>query len=256
MRNIELPENLNWQMWVDRWDKMQQRYLVNRAERFEVIVRVIRDTQNSIVQIIDLGCGTGSLMLEMLQAFPKAELIGIDFDPTLLPLARQRLAKFSNRIKLILVDLRQEGWLEYLEKPADAVISATALHWLRQKELVRLYGHIAQILRPGGIFLNADHAGSGNDRIQQVWEKHRDEMLNSQEDTTGETWESFWKAYMEALGLKTPEIRQRVLGGWKGGVEKGLPLTWHFDKLKAAGFTCVDCFWRCDCDAIYGGIRK
>ena len=256
MRNIELPENLDWQMWVDRWDKMQQRYLVSRAERFEVIIRLIRDTQKSVAQIIDLGCGTGSLMLEVLRAFPKAKLVGIDFDPTLLPLARQRLAKFSGRIKLVLADLRQKNWLEHLEKPANAVVSATALHWLRQKELVRLYGDIARILRPGGIFLNADHAGSGNDRIQQAWEKHRDKMLNSQRDTAGEDWESFWKAYMKALGLKTPEIRQRVLGGWKGGVEKGMPLTWHFDELKAAGFTCVDCFWRCDCDAIYGGVKE
>jgi len=195
-------------------------------------------------------------MLEILRAFPKAKLIGIDFDPTLLPLARQRLAKFSSRIKLILADLRQKSWLEHLEKPTDAVISATALHWLRQKELVGLYGDIARILRPGGIFLNADHAGSGNDWIQQAWEKHRDKMLSSQRDAAGEDWESFWKAYMKALGLKTPEIRQRVLGGWKGGVEKGMPLTWHFDKLKATGFTCIDCFWRCDCDAIYGGIRN
>ncbi len=55
-------------------------------------MRVIRETQDSIVRIIDLGCGTGSLMLEILKVFPKVELIGIDFDPTLLPLAQNRLA--------------------------------------------------------------------------------------------------------------------------------------------------------------------
>ena len=38
------------------------------------------------------------------------------------------------------------------------------------------------------------------------------------------------------------------------GVEEGLPLAWHFDKLTESGFSSVDCFWRCDCDAIYGGI--
>jgi hypothetical protein len=35
---------------------------------------------------------------------------------------------------------------------------------------------------------------------------------------------------------------------------RGVPLAWHFDKLRAAGFTCVDCFRRLDCDAIYGGL--
>jgi hypothetical protein len=61
---------------------------------------------------------------------------------------------------------------------------------------------------------------------------------------------------MAALGLDTTQIYQRVLGGWKGGVEDGMPLEWHFDKLKDAGFESVDCFWLYDCDAIYGGIRK
>jgi hypothetical protein len=45
------------------------------------------------------------------------------------------------------------------------------------------------------------------------------------------------------------------MGPWVGS-EQGLPLKWHFEQLKTAGFEAVDCFWRLDCDAIYGGIRK
>jgi hypothetical protein len=71
---------------------------------------------------------------------------------------------------------------------------------------------------------------------------------------SGEDWSQFWDAYLEALGPGTREERQRALGEWKG-VEEGMPLEWHFDELRAAGFTDVDCFWRCDCDAVYGGIR-
>ncbi|MHC4499684.1 MAG: SAM-dependent methyltransferase, partial [Planctomycetota bacterium] len=64
VRQIRYPEGFDWQIWVDRWDNMQQRYLVKRTERFEVMTRLIRETQDSIVRIVDLGCGTGSLMLE------------------------------------------------------------------------------------------------------------------------------------------------------------------------------------------------
>jgi hypothetical protein len=35
----------------------------------------------------------------------------------------------------------------------------------------------------------------------------------------------------------------------------GLPLAWHFDRLRESGFAQVDCLWRCDGDAIYGGIK-
>lgn len=38
-------------------------------------------------------------------------------------------------------------------------------------------------------------------------------------------------------------------------VEEGLPLAWHLDTVREHGFAHVDCFWRSDRDAIYGGIR-
>jgi hypothetical protein len=62
-------------------------------------------------------------------------------------------------------------------------------------------------------------------------------------------WDGFWDAYLHALGAAP-----RKAGGWEGGVEVGLPLAWHLDVLRACGFRAVDCFWRCDCDAIYGGV--
>ena len=37
--------------------------------------------------------------------------------------------------------------------------------------------------------------------------------------------------------LESRQIHQRVLNDWEGGVEEGMPLNWHFDELKAAGFT-------------------
>ncbi|MHC4216291.1 MAG: class I SAM-dependent methyltransferase [Planctomycetota bacterium] len=254
VREIRCPEGFDWQAWADRWDKMQQRYIVRRAERFEVMARLIRETQDSIVRIVDLGCGTGSLMLKMLEAFPNVELTGIDFDPTLIPLAQNRLTKFSGKVTLFLDDLRQDEWLKHLSGPVDAVVSATALHWLKPKELAELYVNIAKILRVGGIFLNADHVSSENKQIQEGWEKHREKMLNQQKEAVGEKWEVFWTDYMAALGLQAHQINQRVLNKWESGVEEGMPLSWHFERLKAAGFTNIDCFWRCDCDAIYGGI--
>ncbi|MHC4639951.1 MAG: hypothetical protein ACYTBV_21050 [Planctomycetota bacterium] len=47
VRQIGCPEGFDWQIWVDRWDNMQQRYLVKRTERFEVMTRLIRETQDS-----------------------------------------------------------------------------------------------------------------------------------------------------------------------------------------------------------------
>ena len=35
-------------------------------------------------------------------------------------------------------------------------------------------------------------------------------------------------------------------------VEEGLPLAWHLDTVREHGFAHVDCFWRSDCDAVFG----
>jgi len=254
LKKIKLPKDFDYQHWIDRWDRMQQRYLVKRNERFDIIVRLIMATQGSVEKILDLGCGTGSLMLQLLEAFSQAQVFGIDFDPTLLILAESRLSKYGVRAKTILTDLRDASWLQSLPDSVDAVVSATALHWFTPEQLEVFYAQISKILRSGGIFLNADHISSACASIQKAWEQHRAEMREQEGNFTADDWDGFWDAYSQALGLDVRKIHQRVIGGWEGGVEEGLPLAWHFDKLRDNGFSYVDCFWRCDCDAIYGGI--
>jgi ubiquinone/menaquinone biosynthesis C-methylase UbiE len=256
MTEYDFPAGIDWRHWVQRWDIMQERYLVKRPERFSVIVNMIQSTQGNITQVLDLGCGTGSLMLKILENFPEANVSGIDFDPILLPLARQRLESFGERAKLVLADLREDSWTKLVPHLMDAVVSATALHWFKPQKLTHLYHKIAEVLRPGGIFLNADHVGSEHPGIQKAWQESRERMRAEQANEQADSWESFWEDYTKALGTNAHEINMRVIGQWDGGIEEGLPLAWHFDKLREIGFHSVDCFWRCDCDAIYGGVLK
>lgn len=256
IEDIKPPANLDWQHWVRRWDRMQERYLVKRTERFEVIARLITAARPGAARILDLGCGTGSLMLGMLEAFPNAEVVGVDFDPTMLWLARSRLERFGDRSQIRLLDLRDPTWTRSIAGPMDAVVSATALHWLSPAGLAGAYRAIAELLAPGGIFLNADHVGSDSPPIQRKWEEHRAVMREQEGHAQSDDWDAFWAAYAKALKLDIEEIHQRHIGGWEGGVEEGMPLIWHLDNLREHGFVHVDCFWRCDCDAIYGGIRK
>jgi SAM-dependent methyltransferase len=197
------------------------------------------------------------LIQPFLDAFPEAEVYGIDFDPALLPLAQERLRRYGARARLLLADLRGDEWRERVLSPLDAAISATALHWLRETELAALYRRLSTILRPGGIFLNADHVGSQHPGVQAFWERNRDELRRTEgKAATGEDWDTFWDAYIQALGLPGQrQVNERVVGGWNGGIEAGLPLEWHLAQLKMNGFAHADCFWRCDCDAIYGGFR-
>lgn len=255
LEDIDPPDDFDWQYWVESWDRMQERYLVKRTERFELIARLLRETQGRGGTVLDLGCGTGSLMLTALEALPEAEVVGVDFDPALLWLAKARLARFGDRSRLVLADLRSSSWTREVPSPLDAAVSATALHWFEADQLVSLYRRIAQLLRPRAIFLNADHVGSDCADIQRARELRREEALSRQTDSRSRSWDEFWGGYSRALGLDTREIHQRISEDWGGKTEEGLPLAWHLDRLREAGFASVDCFWRTDCDAIYGGIR-
>jgi len=251
--------------WLNRWDRMQERYLVARDVRFSMMADLVLATCGAATQgdsplILDLGCGTGSVMAALLEAVPGSYVVGVDLDPTLLWLAEERLAVYGERAKVIWADLRQSDWVSNLAQlgteraSVAAVVSATALHWLAPDQLVLLYHQIADLLLPGGIFLNADHVASDDPRIQETWERNREQKLVGGQNKTGEDWDSFWSAYLAELGPEAIAERERILGPWNG-VEAGQPLAWHFDQLRQAGFTSVDCFWRADCDAIYGGIR-
>jgi SAM-dependent methyltransferase len=195
-------------------------------------------------------------MQPFLDAFPDAEIYGIDFDPVLLPLAQERLRSYEAHARLIFADLRADGWRAQVPSSVDAVMSATALHWLTEVQLSSLYRQLSSLVRSGGLFVNADHVASRRPEVQKFWEQSREQMRRLEAKQDGEDWDGFWEAYGQALGLSGQRrITERVLGGWEGGVEEGLPLEWHFAELTTSGFSHPECFWRCDCDAIYGAFR-
>lgn len=239
--------------WVSRWDSMQEAYNPDRRQRLQTLVEVVRATHAAPDLVLDVGCGTGSVMAEVLDAFPTARAMGIDFDFTLLDIARRRLRRFGDRAELIEADLRGEGWPSQCPANLDAVLSATALHWFTSRQLQGLYGHFQQLLKTGGVFLNADHVGCADPQIQEAWNrKGRRAEEPSPEETT--PWRSFWDEFLAHQSQEVREKRATVQGPWEG-VEEGLPLEWHFLQLRKAGFSVVDCFYRLGGDAVYGAVK-
>ena len=243
---------MNWRHWVGRWERMQERYVYCRDERFRLLASLIGDTQTPAPRILDLGCGPGSLIDALLIAFPDAQVWGIDVDPTLLLLGRERFANSRDRVRLVEADLRAGGWMEPIGN-VNAIVSATALHWLTAGQLGELYARLAGLLAPGGVLLNADHAGSDYAALQAAWDHRRDGWIA--ENLDADDWDGFWRAYLADLGDGWRARREAALGPWEGS-DRGMPLAWHLDALRAFGLVGVDCFWRHGGDAIYGGFKQ
>ena len=107
---------------------------------------------------LDLACGPGAISQRLLQRFPQACCIAVDLDPFLLTIGRQTLGDMDGRLRWVEVDLNMPAWIEALGvTQVDTVLSTTALHWLRNDVLARVYHQLAQLLRSGGVFLNGDH---------------------------------------------------------------------------------------------------
>ncbi len=251
--DIIVPYNFNYELWIQRWDSMQNKYLENRNERFELITDIIKATQSNINTIIELGCGAGSLMASIIESFPTIEIIGIDHDPTILLLANARLRQYGSQIKLLQYDIRLATWINELPKQVDVIVSATALHWLNAAQLSNLYNQIANKLKNGGLFINADHVSSESSLIQTYWDNNRTKHINK--NINFDDWTVFWKEYSKALGIDVDGIHNNITDWYDPGIENGLPLLWHFKEMKKFGLSRVNCFWRKNGDAVYGGLK-
>ena len=61
-------------------------------------------------------------------------------------------------MEFVEADLSKSGWHEVLKgRKFDAVMSTTALHWLKDATLRNVYGEIYNLLGESGIFLNGNH---------------------------------------------------------------------------------------------------
>jgi trans-aconitate methyltransferase len=110
--------------------------------------------------VVDLGTGSGTLAQRILKVRPKARMIGIDADPTMLEAAAKRL---RGNIQTI------EENFEQIRIPRCDVVSASfSLHHIPTgRRKAALYKRCFTSLRPGGLFVSADCYLAESGRMQQ-----------------------------------------------------------------------------------------
>ncbi|GAA2388067.1 class I SAM-dependent methyltransferase [Nonomuraea africana] len=230
--------------WIARWDRQQEGYLPDREERFTALIDAVEAAGRPDPLVLDLGCGPGSLSARLLEKVPKATVIAIDADPLLLGLGRAaypHLTFFSR-------DLRTPGWSEGLglDRPVDAAVSTTALHWITGPELTAMYAEVASLLRPGGLLLNGDHFES-DDATPSIaaLERavHDKETARAFADGRPEGWREWWDAIAADPDLAELNTARSTAGAGHHGSESHL-LSTHVDALVAAGFAEVGTLWQ------------
>lgn len=233
--------------WVERWELQQQRYAVDREDRFTVIADVVEHVTAGRTDrplIVDLGCGPGSLAARLVRRLPGADIVAVDRDPLLLELARTHHADAARYVDTV---VGEDGWTQALalDRPLDAVVSTTALHYLSPDALHRVYQHLAALLRPGGVLVNGDHLPQDDAVLADVAACVGRRRAERQRAFAHEDWTSWWAAVAEdpelAELLAERRTRQPVTGT---GCTARLSLSGHTRLLRQAGFGRAGAVWQ------------
>lgn len=246
----------DWQAWQDSWDRQQEGYLPDREQRFQAMLDLVEAVVGTSPAVLDLACGTGTITGRVLHRFPGATTVGVDLDPALLAIAQGTFAG-QDRARFTTADLREPGWAEALpHRRFDAVLTSTALHWLKPEPLREVYRAVAGLLRPGGVFLNSDHMPDPDtprlNEAEAAWRRARQEELAAR--GAAEDWEGWWRLAAADEVLAEPVARRfEIFGSHADGAV--LPEPWHHEALRAAGFAEVRTVWRSVPDAVVLGLK-
>ena len=208
--------------YAQEWVSKDDRRAAEREAQFNAAIKWLSVFLEGRSQVMDVGCGPGTLAEKLLAAFPAMTVICLDGSDEMLRLAREHLASFGERASFIQADFGAEDWLAGLPRELDAVVSARAIHNLRKlKPIERVHRQICELLRPGGLFLNIERVNFATPALRR---------------------------YYRELQIKARGRAARMDG-------PAPSLAQQFRLLRRAGFRDVDCFWREGNTAIVGGFK-
>ena len=251
------PDRAWAEAWQESWDRQQEGYMPDREERLAALLDVVEAVAGPQPLVLDLACGTGTISRRLLQRFPRARSIAVDIDPALLTIARATLGD-DERVRLVRADLADPAWvLQLPELPFDAVLTATALHWLPEPLLRRVYRDLAGVVRPGGAVANADGMEAADlprlgAALARVGARRQERVrADGRPD-----WEGWW-----AIAAADPVIAEAVaertahFGGVNHPDHFHPPSSWHAQALLDAGFSEAGVVWRSGAGAVVAALR-
>jgi len=162
------------------------------------------DSGSSKLEIIDLGCGDGTLTVEMAKFATR--VIGVDYNSEILASARQRIDRLGlKNVSLIAENVSQ---LSLPDESLDVVFFSQSLHHLDDPKSG--FKEAARILRPGGQVLVMELAAHSEgwvlEKLGHKWQGFEKETLLNFLLTAG-----FTQLHSEILPIRREELFQIIL---------------------------------------------
>lgn len=202
---------------AEKYDS-QRRKLIPCFDDFYQTATSLVHVDHASPRILDLGAGTGLFSSYALSKYPNAQITLIDLSQSMLDIAKRRFGETQATMTYMAEDYS----LFESSEPFDCVISSLSIHHLEDQAKHELYKRIFKLLKPGGVFVNADQVQGSSLFIDQLYR-------------------SDWVAKVEATDL-TQEALQAAYERTK--LDKMAPLDQHLNWLRTCGFIDVDCVYK------------
>jgi tRNA (cmo5U34)-methyltransferase len=213
-----------------QYDGIIKNLIPHYSQMVEALVKALNFDPSEIFELIDLGCGTGTVSRAVKDVYPMAKITCLDISEKMLKMASGKLSDVHDAIYI------KSDFYDYeFDKKYDVVVSSLALHHLVTKEdKLDFYKKIYKCLNSGGVFVNADVVLASTDTLQERYMEQ-------------------WKKFM-CMNVTLDEVEEKWIPTY---YEEDRPATMmdHFEMLKDAGFRTMDIIWKYYNFAVYMAVK-
>ncbi|SDT17210.1 class I SAM-dependent methyltransferase [Microlunatus soli] len=141
---------------------------VGMGRRYRRLVELAELTPGQ--RLLDVGCGTGTVLQTVARTVPGLDLAGLDPDRRALARAARKLRRAQANSTLI------HGYADRLpfeDGSLDRIVSSLALHHLQAADRERFAAEALRVLRPGGTVTVLEIAGGATEHDHQRHQHHQ-----------------------------------------------------------------------------------
>jgi ubiquinone/menaquinone biosynthesis C-methylase UbiE len=135
-----------------------------RRRALSLLARAWADRDHRGLALLDLACGSGAFLENLVRAFPRARLLGVDLSESYLKETR----RVSGVTALSLANAER---LPFADASLDAVTCVYLFHELPPRVRRTVAAEIARVLKPGGLLALADSVQPADEpRLERLLE--------------------------------------------------------------------------------------
>ena len=146
------------------------------------------------MQVLDLGCGTGTLTVMLKKEYPNANITGLDGDPQVLDIAREKARGMNIQWEQGLAYA-----LSYPDVSFDRVVTSLVIHHLVREDKQRAFQEVYHALKPNGELYVLDF-GAPHSRIARLITRYMHGLEEAADNFDGFIPQFISEAGFESVG--------------------------------------------------------